>query len=113
MWFRVRPVVGNRVKIDFDTLYRIHYQRVFGTCLKLLGHRAQAEDATQEVSCGRIELSPTTTQAAIRGWALTIASNHCIDLIRRRAHQSETFADDGDSRLGATDSATDGLSSSC
>lgn len=95
--------------IDFDTLYRTHYQRVFGTCLKLLGHRAQAEDATQEVFVRAYRsLANYDASRPFAGWVLTIASNHCIDVVRRRANRAEPFADDGDGRLGSADSPTDG-----
>ena len=80
------------MKIDFEAMYRDHYRRVFGLCLRLLGRAAQAEDATQEVFVRAYRaLDRYDTHQPFAGWILSIASNHCIDLVRRRTRGAKLF----------------------
>jgi RNA polymerase sigma-70 factor (ECF subfamily) len=96
---------GGYLSVDFDALYQTHYRRVFGLCLRLLGRAAQAEDAAQEVFVrayrSRLEYDATAPFAA---WVLRIASNHCIDLIRRRTKERDLFGD-ADDAIDAVDRA--------
>jgi RNA polymerase sigma-70 factor, ECF subfamily len=70
-------------------------RRVFGLCRLLLGSATEAEDATSQVF--------VRTQSAMGGydrttpfpqWALAIARNHCLDLLRRRRAEARIFTDD-------------------
>ncbi len=80
------------MKIDFEAMYRDHYRRVFGLCLRLLGRSAQAEDATQEVFVRAYRaLDRYDTHQPFAAWILSIASNHCIDLVRRRTRGAKLF----------------------
>jgi RNA polymerase sigma-70 factor (ECF subfamily) len=78
-------------------------RRVFGLCRLLLGSAPQAEDATGEVF--------VKTQRAIDtydptmpfvAWALTIARNHCMDLLRRRTVEQRLFSGDEPSERALT-----------
>lgn len=78
-------------------------RRVFGLCRLLLGSAPQAEDATGEVF--------VKTQRAIDtydptmpfvAWALTIARNHCMDLLRRRKLEQRLFSGDEPSERALT-----------
>lgn len=86
------------MRVDFDALYRSHYRRVFGLCLRLLNKPVQAEDATQEVFMRAYRsLDRYDANQPFAPWVLGIASNHCIDLIRRRTREPMLFGDaDGD-----------------
>ncbi len=96
------------MKIDFETLYRDHYRRVFGLCRRLLGGSVQAEDAAQEVFVRAYRaLDRYDTHQPFAAWILSIASNHCVDLLRGRARDGKLF-DDADSEIDALDSATPG-----
>jgi RNA polymerase sigma-70 factor (ECF subfamily) len=82
------------LKIDFAALYRSHYPRVFGLCRRLLGRTASAEDATQEVFVRAFRaLDRYDSSHPFAPWVLGIARNHCIDLVRRRAHGAKLFDD--------------------
>jgi len=82
------------LKIDFDALYRRHYGRVFGACLRLLGRRALAEDAAQEVFVRAYRsLDRYDERQPFDRWVLAIASHHCVDLLRRRAREPLRFDD--------------------
>ena len=86
--------MGFFLKVDFDALYRDHYVRVFGLCLRMLRGRAQAEDATQEVFVRAYRaLDRYDTRQPFAAWVLGIAGNHCVDLIRRRAREPRLFGD--------------------
>jgi len=62
------------------------YQRsVFGVCYRMLGDAKEAEDATQEALVKAItNLHAYDVQRPFKPWVLRIASNECIDRIRRR-----------------------------
>jgi RNA polymerase sigma-70 factor (ECF subfamily) len=70
----------------FDLLYRQTSAKLFGVCLRVLGNRAEAEEALQEVyvkiwnRADRFaisDLSPIT-------WLVAVARNHAIDRVRTR-----------------------------
>lgn len=82
------------MKVDFEAIYRDHYRRVFGLCQRLLGREAHAEDATQEVFVRAYRaLDRYDANQPFAAWLLSIASNHCIDLVRRRARGAKLFDD--------------------
>ncbi len=74
----------------FDQLYRNTSAKLFGVCLRVLGDRAEAEEALQEVyvkiwtKADRFavsELSPIS-------WLVAVARNHAIDRIRMRRQKT-------------------------
>ena len=59
--------------------------RLFGLVLSLLGNREQAEDLTQEIFVkAYFALSSFQGQSAFYTWLYRIASNHCLDYLRKR-----------------------------
>ena len=73
---------------DFDALYRQHYARVFALCRRLVGSEAQAQEAAQEVFVRAYRAFDRYDRAQpFAAWVQRIASNHCIDLLRRRGHE--------------------------
>ncbi len=94
------------MKIDFETLYRDHYPRVFGLCRRLLGAAVPAEDAAQEVFVRAYRaLDRYDTHQPFAAWILSIASNYCIDLLRGRARDRKLFDTDVDSEIEARDTS--------
>jgi len=89
-------------KVDFEAEYRSAYGRVFGLCLRLLGHTVQAEDATQEAfeRIYRALDRYDATQPFVT-WVLGVARNHCIDLLRHRRHGELRFGDETTERAEA------------
>lgn len=58
---------------------------VYNLCYRMLGDSAEAEDATQEAFLRAYHyLSRYDPQRSFKTWLLSIASNHCIDRLRRR-----------------------------
>jgi RNA polymerase sigma-70 factor (ECF subfamily) len=58
---------------------------VFNLCYRMLGERTEAEDATQEAFIRAYNnLHRYDTKRSFKTWVLSIASNHCIDRLRKR-----------------------------
>lgn len=76
----------------FSKLVRRHYPLVFRVCLKILGHRQDAEDVTQETfSRFAKHVDKWDVRRPLEPWLVTIAGNRSKTLLaRRRAHQSLT-----------------------
>lgn len=79
-----RMALGDRAALG--ALYAATSAKLFGIALRVLGDRAEAEDAVQEIyvklwrGAGRYQangLSPMT-------WVITVARNHSIDRLRAR-----------------------------
>lgn len=61
---------------------------VFNLCYRMLGNREEAEDAAQEVFIKAFKnIKKYDPSRVFINWILTIASNHCIDRIRKRRFQ--------------------------
>jgi RNA polymerase sigma-70 factor (ECF subfamily) len=68
-----------------DELYQAHRSAVARVCSSILRNADDAADATQEVFVIALEsLDPNAKAPAARAWLLTVARNHCLDLLRRR-----------------------------
>lgn len=66
-------------------LYEEHEASVSRLCMRLLNDQSEAADACQEVFIRAANAlgSPPLSENA-RSWLLTVARNHCLDLLRRR-----------------------------
>jgi RNA polymerase sigma-70 factor (ECF subfamily) len=68
-----------------DDLYQANRGAVLRVCSRILRNADDAADATQEVFLIALEsLDASLKPAAARAWLLTVARNHCLDLLRRR-----------------------------
>jgi RNA polymerase sigma-70 factor (ECF subfamily) len=86
----------------FADIYKTHYRRVFGLCRYLLNSFDAAEDATHEVFLrAQRKLATYDPSLPFSSWLLGIASNHCIDLLRRRGTEKRIFDLDGSDRADA------------
>lgn len=74
----------------FSKLVRRHYPLVFRVCLKILRHRQDAEDVTQETfSRFAKHVDQWDVRRPLEPWLVTIAGNRSKTfLARRRGHQS-------------------------
>lgn len=75
---------------------------VFGLCLRMLGHREDAEDATQETFVRVLRhLAHWDQTREFRPWLLAIAGNRCRTLLSQRSQRpqpsdlADEVADDG------------------
>jgi RNA polymerase sigma factor (sigma-70 family) len=79
----------------FADLYREYYRKVFNLCAYLLNSRDEAEDAANDVFLRvqrRFETYDPTY--SLSNWILKIASNYCIDVLRRRGVEKRLFGID-------------------
>lgn len=75
----------------FDEIMRTHEDRVFSVCLRLLGDRESALDATQETFLTVFrKASQFEGRSAVGTWIYRIAVNTCYDLLRRSARRPTT-----------------------
>ena len=98
----------------FGEIYRQFSGRVFGLCKKLLGAAAPAEDATSDVFMRTQQaLDRYDPARPFDRWLLSIASNHCLNLLRRRSLERRLFAANADTEpsTAATESPLGALSS--
>lgn len=73
---------------DQDAFAEIVYSfqdAVYNLAYRMLGERTEAEDATQEAFLRAFNhLDRYDTARSFKTWLLSIASNHCIDRLRKR-----------------------------
>jgi RNA polymerase sigma-70 factor (ECF subfamily) len=76
----------------FEDIYKTHYRRVFNLCRYLLNSIDKAEDATHEVFLrAHTKLDTYNPALPLSTWLLKIASNYCIDMLRRRGTEQRIF----------------------
>jgi RNA polymerase sigma-70 factor, ECF subfamily len=69
----------------FAELVYAYQDSVYNLCYRLLSERTEAEDAAQEAFLrAYLNLQRYDPSRSFKTWLLTIASNHCIDRLRRR-----------------------------
>ncbi|MGI9603036.1 MAG: RNA polymerase sigma factor [Acidimicrobiales bacterium] len=73
-----------------DTLLRRHYDRIWAVCRRLAGNDADAADATQEalITIAR-RIDRFDGRAAFSTWAYRVATNACLDELRRRGRRPQ------------------------
>ena len=77
---------------DFEDIYQTHYRRVFSLCRYLLNSIDRAEDACHEVFLrAHAKLDTYNPALPLSTWLLKIASNYCIDVLRRRGTEQRIF----------------------
>jgi RNA polymerase sigma-70 factor (ECF subfamily) len=73
-------------------LYRLFYRRVLGLSRYLLGSRVEAEDAASEVFARLPEaMRSYDSTLPFPRWLFSVASHHCLDLLRRRRLEQRIF----------------------
>jgi len=71
-----------------DGLLRAHYDRVYAVCRRLAGNDADAADATQESLLAIVRgLDRFDGRAKFSTWAYRVATNACLDELRRRCRR--------------------------
>ena len=89
---------------DLDTLLRRHVDRVHALCRRLTGNPADAADATQEALLAIVRgLDRFDGRSSFGTWAYRVATNACLDELRRRRRRPDPVDDE---TLVASDGAT-------
>jgi len=77
-----------------DTLLRRHHDRLAALCRRLCGNDADAADATQEALIAIVRGLPRFDgRAAFGTWAYRVATNACLDELRRRSRRPSAGLD--------------------
>lgn len=70
----------------FEAIVRTHQDRVYAFCSRMLSDREEAQDAAQDVFLSAYRnLAGFRGDAALSTWLLKIATNRCLNAIRKRA----------------------------
>lgn len=68
-----------------DELLRRHYDRIYAVCRRIAGNDADAADATQEALMAIVRGLPRFDgRAKFSTWSYRVATNACLDELRRR-----------------------------
>ncbi len=79
----------------FAELVYAYQDSVYNLCYRMLSERTEAEDAAQEAFLrAYLNLQRYDPARSFKTWLLTIASNHCIDRLRRRRLKWLSIEDD-------------------
>jgi RNA polymerase sigma-70 factor (ECF subfamily) len=80
----VNAILAGRVE-EYEFLVERFQVSIFRYCYHMLGHREEAEDASQEVFWKAYRhLKKYKADVPFATWLYKIAYHHCIDLIRKR-----------------------------
>src|SRR5688572_3920028 len=80
-------------ELEFQILSQRHCDGIYRYALGLLGNKADAEDATQEVLLRLWNHLPRLRLFNIRAWLFQTTRNYCLDQIRRRSRDASPNAD--------------------
>lgn len=79
----------------FADIVYAYQDSVYNLCYRMLGERGEAEDAAQEAFLrAYLNLQRYDPQRPFKTWLLSIASNYCIDRLRRRRLQWMSLDDE-------------------
>lgn len=82
-------------QVAFEELVYLFQDPVYNLCYRMLGEAGEAEDATQETFLRVYKnLHRYDTARPFKTWLLSIASNHCIDRLRKRRMQLVSLDDE-------------------
>lgn len=86
-----------------DSLLRRHVDRIHGLCRRMCGNDADADDATQEALIAVVRgIHRFDQRSAFATWIYRVATNACLDELRRRRRRPSLRGDDSDGWRGTT-----------
>ncbi len=78
-----------------EALLRRHTDRIHAVCRRVTGNDADAADATQEAMIAIVRgIGRFDGRSAFSTWAYRVATNACLDELRRRRRRPEPTADE-------------------
>lgn len=93
-----------------DALLRRHYDRLYALCRRMTGDDADAADACQEALMAIVRgLDSFDGRAAFGTWAYHVATNACLDELRRRRRRPEPGLPEGPAEVPAPVDAVEGV----
>jgi len=98
---------GDRAALD--TLLRRHHDRIHLLCLRLCRDRGEADDATQEALIAIVRgLDGFDGRSSFSTWSYRIATNRCLDELRRRRRRPVPVDDTGPEPVSTDEDPADG-----
>lgn len=105
-----------------DTLLRRHHDRLYAICRRIAGNDADAADATQDALIAIVRrLDSFDGRSKFSTWSYRVATNACLDELRRRKRRPEpsdleerdveAAPDDFTARLALSDEISNALDS--
>ncbi|HEX9980957.1 MAG TPA: sigma-70 family RNA polymerase sigma factor [Flavobacterium sp.] len=71
--------------MEFEVIYKIHWEKVFRLCMGYVNDRDLAKDIAQETFITVWQQLPKfRNESSVGTWVFRIASNHCLRQIERR-----------------------------
>lgn len=102
--------VRRREPAALEAFFELYFDRVFSIVARLLGNRAAAEDAAQEVFLKIHRAAHTLDPSRDPGpWIATIATNVCRDVWRSAPHRMDRRSASLDDTPGLADRLTTGV----
>ncbi len=78
-----------------DALLSRHYDRIYAVCRRLAGNDADAADACQEAVMAIVRgLARFDGRSTFRTWSYRVATNACLDELRRRSRRPLSLVED-------------------
>ncbi len=77
----------------FNQLVSAYQDQVYNLCLRMLGSQQPAEDVTQETFISAFKSMSKMRGPSVKSWLLRVASNACIDELRRRQRHPQISID--------------------
>lgn len=97
-----RAQSGDRAALD--ELLRRHYDRIYAICRRIAGNDADAADAAQEALMAIVRgLKKFDGNAAFSTWSYRVATNACLDELRRRKRRPTPVDEHADWNPNAAD----------
>lgn len=87
-------LAGSGHQVAFNNLVDKYQQPVYNLCYRMLQDATEAEDAAQETFIkAYYKLNTYDKSRKFSTWLFSIASNHCVDRLRRRRFQWVSWQD--------------------
>ena len=77
----------------FNAIVTAYQHRVYSLCLRMVGSTQAAEDATQDAFLSAFRSIDRHRGGSVKSWLFRIASNTCIDELRRRKRRPQVSLD--------------------
>ena len=104
-----RELIARLQKRDeaaFEELIRQYEKKVYTLCFRMCGSSEDAEEATQDAFLALWRgIDRFRQESSLSTWLYRLASNACIDTLRRRKKQNAVSLDDEDLFIDAVDTS--------
>lgn len=82
---------------NIEEIYRLHYRRVYGLCLRMTSNSSDAEDLAHDVFVQLFrKLNSFRGESAFTTWLYRITVNQVLMHFRKKSYRSESVTEDGE-----------------